>query len=60
MQKLNEVLELLGIERAHRPHDQHNLLMAIHSFAMAVRDAELEQACEAKMTQIRAEIAARN
>ncbi|MBN3744812.1 hypothetical protein G3N96_05095 [Burkholderia sp. Se-20373] len=60
MKKLDEALELLGIERASRPHEPHVLLMAIKSFAMAVNDEELEQACEAKMVQLRAAIAVRN
>lgn len=60
MQKLDEALELLGIERAQQPHEKHVLLMAIQSFSMAVGDEELEQACEAKMAQIRAAVAVRN
>ncbi|TES99576.1 hypothetical protein [Burkholderia cepacia] len=58
MKKLDEALELLGIERARQPHQQHVLLMAIQSFAMLVCDEELERACEEKMAQIRAAIAA--
>ncbi|MFL9902078.1 hypothetical protein PQR71_28710 [Paraburkholderia fungorum] len=58
MHRLNEALELPGIKRAQQPHQRHVLLMAIQSFAMAVADEELQRACEAKMTQIRAAIAA--
>lgn len=57
MHRLDEALKLLVVERAQQPHQQHVLLMAIQSFAMAVGDEEIEQACEAKMAEIRAAIA---
>ncbi|NHR07413.1 hypothetical protein HA052_19670 [Chromobacterium haemolyticum] len=58
MERLDEALKLLGIERAQQAHQQHVLLMAIQGFAMAVCDEELELACEEKMSQIRAAFAA--
>lgn len=58
MQRSDEALKLLGIERARQPHQQHVPLMAIQSFAMVVGDEELEQACEGKMVQVRAAVAA--
>lgn len=58
MNRLEEALKLLGVERAHQPHQQHVLVMAIQSFAMAVGDEELQRDCEAKMIQIRAAVTA--
>ena len=59
MSRLDEALQLLGVERAHPLHEQHVLVMAIQSFAMASHDEELEQDCEAKLIQIRAAVAAK-
>lgn len=61
MNRLDDILALLGAEKiaADQQYLLHVLLKSIQSFAIAACDDELEQACEAKMEQIRADIAAR-
>lgn len=60
MNRLDDILALLGAEKVavDQQYLLHVLLMSIQSFAIAPCDDELEQACEAKMGQIRAYIAA--
>ncbi|WP_273767043.1 hypothetical protein [Aeromonas hydrophila] len=61
MNRLDEILALLGSEKvsAEQQYLLHVLLMSIQSFSVATCDDELELACEEKMGQIRADIAAR-
>jgi hypothetical protein len=62
MNRLDDILALLGAEKVavDQQYLLHVLLMSIQSFAIAACDDELEQACEAKMGQIRADIAAKD
>jgi hypothetical protein len=54
---LQDALKLLGVAEAQPSHWRHSLRMAI-SFALAASDEEVAQACEAKMAEIRADVAA--
>lgn len=59
MNRLDDILALLGAEKidVKQQYLLHVLLQSIQSFAIAACDDELEQACEATMGQIRADIA---
>lgn len=61
MNRLDEILALLGAEKvsAEQQYLLHVLLMSIQSFTVVTCDDELELACEEKIEQIRADIAAR-
>lgn len=54
--RLDQALELLGYRQEKEPHHKTNLLHAIRLHAGLIGDRELEDACNAEIERIRAEI----
>lgn len=55
MERLTQVLDLLGYRPGQARHVRSNLLSAIMLFASSQEDAELEAACESELQKVRAE-----